>query len=68
MKLTEGEKLSAVWQKLEPHLKERLTTLRAQNDGELDELSTARLRGRIAELKLILSLQNADSVQAEADS
>ncbi len=68
MKLTEADKLSALWQKLEPYLEERISTLRAQNDGELDQLATARLRGRLAELKLILSLRNADSVQAEADS
>jgi len=68
MKLTEGDKLSAVWQKLDPYLKERLATLRAQNDGELDAIATARLRGKLAAIKEILALADAGPVQAEDDS
>jgi hypothetical protein len=68
MKLTEGDKLSAVWQKLEPYLNDRLDACRKQNDGDLSPEQTAKLRGRISAYREILSLQNADSVQAEDDS
>lgn len=48
---------SETWRALEAHINERLATLRAQNDAiTLDGNSTAVLRGRIAELKSILSL------------
>jgi hypothetical protein len=68
MTLTPQDLQSATWRKLEAHLTERLTALRAQNDGELDETSTARLRGRLAQIKEILALGKPGPVQAEADA
>lgn len=59
---------SALWQKLEAHLKEKLTSLRAQNDAELGPEATSKLRGRIAEVKSLLSLgEIQETVQQEAD-
>jgi hypothetical protein len=59
---------SALWQKLEAHLKEKLTSLRAQNDAELGTEATSKLRGRIAEVKSLLSLgEIQETVQQEAD-
>lgn len=55
MKLTELEKQSALWRRLEEDLNEQLSALRSQNDGDLDPMATARLRGRIAAMKTILA-------------
>jgi hypothetical protein len=68
MKLTEGDKLSAVWQKLEPYLNDRLDACRKQNDGDLSPEQTAKLRGRVAMLREILARAEAGPVQAEDDS
>ena len=54
--LTKGERLNPVWMALSRHLEERIAQLRMQNDGDKDERETAKLRGRIAELKGILAL------------
>lgn len=55
MNLTEGEKNHPVWQKIEAHLQNRVIILRAKNDGPLDPLQTATIRGQIAEAKALLS-------------
>ncbi len=44
-----------LWMRLEKHLRERLAELRARNDADNDPVQTARLRGRIAELKDLLA-------------
>lgn len=68
MTLTNLEKQSAVWRKLEAYLNETLISLRSQNDGDLDVTATARLRGRINAVKTILALgEDHEPVQAEAD-
>jgi hypothetical protein len=54
--LTKIETQSAVYQKLAAHYRDRLATLRAQNDGDLDAVSTAKQRGRILEAKAFLEL------------
>ena len=56
MILTDGDKLTPTWAKLEEHLKDRLAMLRAKNDAPMSEAETATLRGRIAEVKALLSL------------
>lgn len=58
MVLTIEERRSAFWQKLAEHCSDRLEVLRKENDGDKSELDTAKLRGRIAELKLLISLGN----------
>ena len=55
---TDFEKQGAVWMKLSAHLNARLALLRRQNDDDKDEIKTARLRGRIAEVQMILGLAN----------
>lgn len=52
------EKNHALWLRVEEILKYRLEMYRKQNDAPLDERQTARLRGRIAELKDLLGLGN----------
>lgn len=56
--LTDGEKLSPVWIKLMAYCEDRLQNLRIQNDGIKNENDTAMLRGRIAELKTLISFNN----------
>jgi hypothetical protein len=55
MNLTESEKSHFVWQKIEKHLQNRVSILRAKNDGPLDAMQTATIRGQIAEVKALLS-------------
>lgn len=62
--LNEFDKQSALWKKLRKHVEERLAAMRARNDSNKDETETARLRGRIAECKRLLSL---DKSTAEED-
>lgn len=47
---------NALWRRLMKHLREQRDTLRAQNDGDLDPIKTAHMRGRIAQLSAILAL------------
>ena len=54
--LTTSEQSTAVWQKLEAHLRERLAGKRKANDAYHSEAATADLRGRIAELKHLIGL------------
>lgn len=56
--LTEGDKISPVWIKLMAYWECRLQALRIQNDGVKHETDTGLLRGRIAELKTFISLNN----------
>lgn len=53
--LTERERQGEVWQKIQEALTERLAAARKKNDQALSEGQTAMLRGRIAELKWLLS-------------
>lgn len=45
-----------LWVRLKPHLEARLAYLRSQNDSDLDPVETSKLRGRIAEVRAMLSL------------
>ena len=56
MILTQHELQDPVWLKLKAHLEDRLFDLRKQNDADLTQDQTVKLRGRIAEVKKILSL------------
>lgn len=47
---------SRTWERMEAHLRERLAELREENDTRLDDVKTATLRGRIAEIKELLAL------------
>lgn len=63
--ITKGDKTAVVWVKLMARYRARLELLRSQNDGAASEVDTAMLRGRIAEVKAILALDN-DSPQESA--
>lgn len=54
--LTDGEKLSVGWARLEKHMRDRLEKLRVKNDAPQSESDTAVLRGQIRELKYLISL------------
>lgn len=56
MTLSNEERQSALWLKLRAHLEDRLEALRFQNDGDRTPEETAKIRGRIAEVKNMLAL------------
>lgn len=58
MTLTEHELAHPLWLKLKEHCEKRLETLRKENERDLNEVKTAKLRGRIAEVNGFLSLEN----------
>ena len=67
MNLTPGEVQTVVWLKIQAHFQDRLASMRKRNDNPLSELETATLRGRIAEIKEILSLAEPPPVVIEND-
>jgi hypothetical protein len=52
--LNERQRGSDTWLLVTKYCEDRLAELRRQNDGDLDERRTARLRGRIAEIQKFL--------------
>ena len=54
--LTPQDRQSSPWLKVKQHLEARLAKLRAENDGDLPIEKTAKLRGRIAEVKALMAL------------
>ena len=54
--LTTIERQSAVFQKLVAYYTVRLEALRRTNDGNLSEVSTAKVRGQIFEVNELLKL------------
>lgn len=65
--LTNQERDSALWKKLEAHLQGRLETLRKQNDQDLSPDETARQRGRIAAVKELIGYGQENIVNRKAD-
>ena len=57
--LTKPDRDSAAWLKVMKYLEGRLATLRSENDADLTPEKTAKLRGKIAEVKLLMKM-NAD--------
>lgn len=57
MNLLPHEVQSPLWAKLKEHFENELTVLRERNDGDLDEIKTAKLRGRCAQIKEFLLLE-----------
>jgi hypothetical protein len=53
MTLNEIDRHSALWQKIDKEITERLDVLRQRNDGDLNEVETATLRGTIKAFKEI---------------
>jgi ribosomal protein L30/L7E len=57
MNLSKTDRLSPIWQVVKDHLEARLMRLRVMNENEsLDAVQTASIRGRIAEVKGLLSI------------
>ena len=57
MNLSKTDRLSPIWQVVTDHLEARLMRLRVMNENEsLDAVQTASIRGRIAEVKGLLSI------------
>lgn len=67
MKLSREERDSALWMKLEAHVKGRLELMRVQNDNRMDQAETERLRGRIAFAKELLALSEDEPALGDAD-
>jgi hypothetical protein len=59
-KLEEHEIASSTWQKVSEHLENRLEILRLKNESSLPQEQTEKLRGRIAEIKRLLSITIGD--------
>lgn len=55
-KLTQQDKASNLWLRLQEHFRNRLADVRAKNDAVQDEAKTATLRGEIRAIKSILAL------------
>lgn len=57
LKLAPHERANPVWVRIEKYYQDRLANLREKNDSpNLNEVQTAELRGRIAELRGLLAL------------
>jgi transcription termination factor NusB len=69
LKLEPHEAQTALWKKIKTYLDERLDMHRRKNDNKsLDATDTALLRGRIAELKVLLDLDKPSSIlKVDAD-
>lgn len=65
MNFTYEELHSSLWVKLTEHYEARLQLLRSKNDNVLPAEETARLRGRIAEVRAILALPQDKTVTPE---
>jgi hypothetical protein len=53
MTLSDIERHSALWKKIDTKLQERMEVFRQKNDADLNDIETAKLRGRIAMIKEI---------------
>lgn len=66
--LDESDRQSPTWKKIMAYYEARATKLRRDNDKNLDEVRTARLRGRIEETKHVLALDKPAPVLEADDS
>lgn len=63
--LTEEERNSALWQKIDTYLTDRLSSLRKQNDNPQDTEKTADIRGQI---KFIKKMRNETDEKPKANA
>lgn len=56
MRLEPHEIQSPLWAKLQEHMEQQLADLRRRNDQDLDEIKTAKLRGRLLQIREFLLL------------
>lgn len=64
-RLNAADAQGETWQKLKRHLEAELAKRRQENDKDLDAEQTAKLRGRINELKRILTLDKPLPIEVE---
>jgi len=64
---TNEDRLSGTWAKIKARLEQRLASLRVQNDGNLTEQQTQRLRGAIQEVKALLAIGDPKPVTPEPE-
>jgi hypothetical protein len=50
------------WHEVEKWASQKIESCRNQNDGDLSDIETAKLRGRIAVLKELLALPDKESL------
>lgn len=62
MKLDHNDRTSQLWAKLTAHWNKRIEELRYQLEGDRSDIDTAKLRGRIAEIRANLALIKAQEV------
>lgn len=55
------------WRNLKKHFETELEALRMSNDSNLNEVTTAHLRGRINQLKAIINLDKPDPASGRTD-
>jgi len=60
--LSHVERDSPLWHRLMGYLDTRLKRLRIENDADKSPEATARIRGQIAEVKLMMGLNNDQPV------
>ena len=60
------DRQSAVWLRLKEFYEARLTLLRSSNDGQLTAEQTAKIRGRIAEVKALLALEKETPIVSDS--
>ena len=63
IEFSESDRYSSAWLRLKEYLEKRLAYYRIQNDQDADEKETATLRGRIAELKAVIALDEERSYE-----
>lgn len=56
MKLTEEQLRDPLWQAIRKEYEAKLVMLRKQNDADKSDIETAKLRGKIIEIKELLRL------------
>lgn len=70
--LADGERLSSTWITVEAHAQARIETLHLMNEGDQDEVTTAKIRGQIKELRVLLAFGKVpphyDTAQQTPDS
>lgn len=62
-----NDRNSPTWRKLRDHLQDRLQSLRARNDSDLDPIQTAKLRGEIKAIRNTLALGEIPAPAEEAN-
>lgn len=68
IKLSQNERDSALWKKIRAAVQQRISELRISNDFPLNELDTARLRGKLSAMKEFLDTGTVPLPENDADS